>query len=239
MPHISRLKVLVVEDDESFQDFYKQFFKTLHKDEFVWHLAPSGETALEYLDRNQVDLIVLDWTLPGISGLETLLRIRTKDRFVLVILATAHSDPQDICAGLDKGADDYLTKPYDPQVLLSHLHCLKRRGGISAGSQGVHDLSGLQADLNNGFLMLGQKRIELSGKERDLLSVFLRRPNMIHSFEYLMECVWGYKLTDRNVLERRISSLRKKLGPEWGACLKSKYGSGYSFEADRSSSVLR
>jgi len=239
MPPQPRIKILVVEDDESFQDFYKEFFKTFHKNEFVWHLAPSGEAALEYLARNEVDLIVLDWTLPGISGLETLSRVRKKDRFVLTILVTAHAKPEDVCAGLDKGADDYLTKPYDPEVLLSHLHCLKRRAAISAEPQNVHDLAGLRVDLNNGFLTLGQKRVELSGKERDLLSVFLRRPNMTHSPAYLMECVWGYELADRNVLERRISSLRKKLGPEWGAFLKSKYGSGYSFEADLSSTVLR
>lgn len=233
----SRTKILIVEDDESYQDFYREFFKLHHKNEFVWQLASSGEAALEYLVRNQVDLVVLDWTLPGISGLETLHHIRKNDRFVLIILATAHAKPDEVCEALETGADDYLTKPFEEEVLLARLHSLKRRRETFLPQTGVHEFDGLRAELGSGFILIDNHRVELSGKERDLLSIFLRRPNMIHSPTYLMEMAWGYALKDHNILERHLSSLRKKMGAKWGSRLKSKYGAGYFLDLESSISA--
>lgn len=228
---MARAKVLIVEDEKSTQALYKDFLESAPcKDEFTLSFASTGEAALRCLEQNQAELIILDWTLPGMSGLEALARIRQKDRLTLIIMATAHSDEKDIDAALEGGADDYLTKPFEMRVLLSRLHALKRRRELDLGNQAICALEDLRVDTQNGLILNGKSCVELSGKERDLLSLFLRRPNMIHSAAHLAEALWGRPMEGRNILERHISSLRKKLGSKWGTRLKSKYGTGYYLE---------
>jgi DNA-binding response OmpR family regulator len=226
-----RAKVLVVEDEAPTQALYKDFLESAPcKDEFALSFVSTGEAALRYLEENQAELIILDWTLPGISGLETLARIRQKYRLALIIMATAHVDEKDIDAALENGADDYLTKPFPMPLFLARLHALKRRRELDLGNQAVYALGDLRVDAQNGVIFNSGSRIELSGKERDLLTLFLRRPNMVHSAGNLMEALWGHSMDGRNILERHVSSLRKKLGPKWGGRLKSKYGIGYCLE---------
>ncbi len=228
---MTRAKVLIVEDETPTQILYKDFLESAPcKDEFALSFVSTGEEALRYLKENQAELIILDWTLPGISGLETLARIRQKDRLALIIMATAHTDEKDIDAALENGADDYLTKPFAMPLFLSRLHALKRRRELDLGNQAIYALGDLRVDARNGIILKGDLRIELSGKERDLLALFLRRPNMVHSAAHLMEALWGHSMEGRNILERHISSLRKKLGSQWAGRLKSKYGIGYCLE---------
>ena len=229
-----RSKILFVEDEKPTQNLYRDFLDhSPCREEFVYDIVSTGEEALRRLEKERVDLIVLDWTLPGISGLETLSRVRRKDRLVLIIMATARSDAKEITEALEAGADDYLTKPFDMKVFLARLHSLKRRRELSIETQGSHRIEDLEADLKNGFLFVKNDRIELSGKERDILAVFLHRPNVVHSTDYLSEVVWGYDIKDKNILERHLSSLRKKLGKKWGDRLKSKHGCGYYFETSQ------
>ena len=234
-----RTRVLVVEDDVSTQEFYENFFCTLHKDEFIWHMVQSGEKSLAFLANNPIDIVVLDWNLPGMSGMEALKHIRANKatRFVLVFIVTAHTRPEEISSALEAGADDYLPKPFSDQVLLARLHSLKRRRALVFEEHKVYEIEDLRLDPAEGILHVDERQVELSGKERDLLIIFMRRSNMVHSASYLLETIWGYEPTDHHALERHISSLRKKLSKKWGVRLQSKYGEGY-YLATQASAVL-
>ncbi|MBI4375477.1 MAG: response regulator [Elusimicrobia bacterium] len=120
--------VLVVEDDESMQELYDAFFK-IHKDEFSYHHASTAEIALTVLSENRIDAVVLDCGLPGMSGLDLLKKIRSNKSLgdPAVFMVTAKDTLEDCVLGLNAGADDYLSKPFEEEELLARLRCLLRR----------------------------------------------------------------------------------------------------------------
>lgn len=228
-----RTKVLVVEDDESVQEFYQHFFTDAHKDEFEWRMVQTGEKALASLAQNPVDIVILDWNLPAMSGLTTLKHIRSNPatRHLLVFMATARTNRRDYVMAMESGADDYLAKPLYEDMLLATLHSLTRRRELMREEHHVYEADDLRLDTRASKLTIAGKGVHLEPKELDLLKVLLRRPNMIHSSRALWDLLWCYPSKRWNrTLILAISGFRKKLGTQWSKRLVTHYGKGYSFD---------
>jgi len=231
---VERQRVLAVDDDEDMRRFYERFFLSLRGEGFTATVVPDGEQALGVLELEPVDVVVLDWSLPGISGasLAKALRANAKTRSVGILMVTGKSSPAETVIALESGADDHLGKPFDENVLLARLRSLTRRRALTFDRHLKGTFPGLELDYDSGRLKVEGRPTPLTPKEMLLFKIFLRRPNMIHSRAYLWEAVWGHEAESRDhVIDVTISSLRRKLGPRWGGRLKVHKGEGYALEA--------
>jgi DNA-binding response OmpR family regulator len=220
-------RILIVEDDEDIVDVLR---RTLRAEGYEVRAAADGPEALEDLADFVPDLVILDLGLPGMDGMEVCNRIReTSD--VPVLMLTARADPEDRVAGLDTGADDYLVKPFDRSELLARIRALLRRHPPSGSALvTVGDLK-LNPDLQEA--RRGDREIELTKREFELLEYLMRNQRLVVSRERLLEEVWGYDpLDDTNTIDVFISNLRRKL-EEGGEAriLHTKRGAGYVIKA--------
>lgn len=222
-----------MEDDPGMREYYARLFERLQEDGFTALLAEDGERALAILRHEPIDLVVLDWNLPGISGevLLRALRASPKTRSLGVLMVTGKCTPADEIQALDSGADDHLAKPFDEKVLLARLRSLCRRRDLTLGLHLERGLPGLSFDLDADLVRVGGRRVRLAPKEMALLGLFLQRPNILHASAYLWDEVWGYE-SERweHLLIVALSSLRRKLGGTWGSRIASHKGKGYVFE---------
>ncbi|MBI4676738.1 MAG: response regulator transcription factor [Elusimicrobia bacterium] len=227
-----RQRVLAVDDDEEMLRFYRCFFGKLHPEEFSGAVAADGREALGLLSRERLDLAVLDWMLPDISGLNLLKAIRShpRTRSVGVIMVTALASPNDVVTALETGADDHLAKPFDEAVLLARLRSLGRRQSPDSGRRRFLVFGDLRLDLEAERLTVEGVAVHLTPKEVDLLGIFMARPNILHTLSAIWDAVWNHESEHwQHILAATISSLRRKLGPSWGPRLKSRKGRGYLF----------
>lgn len=228
-----RQRVLVVEDEEAMRRFYHGFFSQLHEKEFQAAIVPDGESALPILQHEPIDMLVLDWNLPGISGvsLAKALRAQARTRALGIIIVSAKAGPGEIVQALEAGADDHLGKPFDEKVLLARLRSLSRRQELAFDRHQLRRYEGLALDLDSERLEIEGRDVHLNRKELELLKLFLQRPNLLHTRLYLWEAIWGYEaeLWD-HILNSTLSSLRRKLGAKWGGKLKALRGRGYILE---------
>ncbi len=228
-----RQRVLVVDDDAELRGAYRRFFEELHPDEFAAEFAADGEQALGVLNHEPMDVLVLDWTLPGISGasLAKALRAHAKTRSLGILMVTARAAPAETVFALESGADDHLAKPFDWSVLLARLRSLVRRRALTFDRHKTKLFPGLELDLDADRIEVDGVPARLTRKEMALFKVFLARPGMLHEQRYLWEAAWGYEADGwERTLTVTLSSLRKKIGPKWGARLKTHAGRGYLFD---------
>ncbi len=220
-------RVLIVEDDQDIVDVLR---RTLRAEGYEVRAATDGPEALEDLDDFAPDLVVLDLGLPGMDGMEVCDRIRETSE-VPVLMLTARADPEDRVAGLDTGADDYLVKPFDRSELLARIRALLRRHPPRGSAMvTVGDLK-LNPDLQEA--RRGDREIELTKREFELLEYLMRNQRLVVSRERLLEEVWGYDpLDETNTIDVFISNLRRKL-EEGGEprILHTKRGAGYVIKA--------
>lgn len=229
-----RQRTLVVEDDPEMRALYARLFDRLWDAGFASVIVEDGESALDILRREPVDLLLLDWNLPGISGQAVLRAVRAhpKTRAIGVLMVTGRSSPEEEIQALDSGADDHLPKPFDENVLLARLRSLCRRRSLELSRAPAHRFPGLEFDSAADLLLIDDRRVRLTPKEMGLLGIFLDRPGRLHSFEYLWDALWGYESERReNLLIVTLSSLRRKLGDKWGPRLKCLKGRGYLLES--------
>lgn len=227
-------RVLVVEDDPALRDAYRKFFDEFHGGEFKATLVRDGEQALGVLGHEPIDVIVLDWNLPGISGVDLAkaLRAHTKTRSIGIIMVTAKTAVAETVRALEAGADDYLPKPFDWSLLLARLRSLSRRCEYTLGEHLTKSFEGLELDLDADRLKVDGRDVRLTPKEFQLLTIFLSRPGIVHAYAYLWEAAWGYESDGwERTLTVTMSALRKKLGPKWSERLKAHPGRGYLFDA--------
>lgn len=230
---LARQRTLVVEDDPGMREFYARFFAGLSAEGFDAVIVEDTPRALAVLRGEVVDLAVLDWNLPGISG-ERLLRAmreHPKTRSIGVLMVTGRTSPADEIQALDCGADDYLTKPFEEAALLARLRSLRRRRERSPHRTLPSRIAGLDFDHAAGVVRFGAKSVLLTPREAGLLWIFLNRPNVRHSPEQLWENLWGYESARREqLIDASVASLKKKLGEEWGRRIRRLGGEGYVFE---------
>jgi DNA-binding response OmpR family regulator len=222
-------RILIVEDDDDIVDVLR---RTLRAEGYEVRSAHDGPEALEDLVDFAPDLVVLDLGLPGIDGIEVCDRIRNSENSeVPILMLTARADAEDRVTGLDSGADDYLVKPFDRAELLARIRALLRRHPPRGSAMvSVGDLR-LNPDLQEA--KRGDREIELTKREFELLEYLMRNQRLVISRERLLEEVWGYDpLDETNTIDVFISNLRRKL-EEGGEprILHTKRGAGYVIKA--------
>jgi two-component system OmpR family response regulator len=190
-------------------------------------VTPSGEDAVWMAEAHPYDVVVLDVMLPGLSGFETCRRLRNAGVWTPVLMLTARDAVHDRVAGLDAGADDYLTKPFSFAELLARLRALARRGGVERPAQlAVGDLV---LDPATRQAWRGDTEIHLSPKEFALLEAFMRRPGQVLSRLQLLEHAWDFAYENRsNVVDVYVRYLREKIDRSFGTdSIETVRGVGY------------
>jgi two-component system response regulator MprA len=222
-------RVLVVEDDQEIAEVLR---RTLRQEGHEVRSAGDGEEALSAASEFMPDLVILDLGLPKLDGVEVLRRLRV-DGDVPVLILTARSQLDDRVEGLDTGADDYLVKPFERQELLARMRALMRRRPPRGAATLV--LADLHLNPATREVARGEREIELTAREFELLEFLMRNERLVVSRERLLEEVWGYDpLAMTNTIDVFISNLRRKL-EEGGEprLLHTKRGAGYVMRAAR------
>jgi len=218
------MRVLVVEDEVKMAGL---IFRGLREEGLAADVATKGEDALWMAAATDYDAIVLDVMLPGLDGFETCRRLRGDGIWAPVLMLTARDSVEDRVAGLDGGADDYLTKPFSFAELLARLRALVRRGPLERPA--VLAVGDLRLDPATRQVWRGETEIELSQKEFALLETFMRRPGEVLSRFQLLEHAWDYEYENRsNVIDVYVRYLREKVDRPFGArSLETVRGAGY------------
>jgi DNA-binding response OmpR family regulator len=216
-------RVLVVEDDEDIADVLR---RSLRNEGYEVKTSADGVEALDVAAGFVPDLVVLDLGLPRLDGVEVCRRLR-EEGDVPILMLTARAETDDRVAGLDSGADDYLVKPFERQELLARIRALlRRRPPRGAASIEVGDLR-LNPDTRE--VRRGEREIELTNREFELLEFLMRNERLVISRERLLDEVWGYDpMAATNTIDVFISNLRRKLeAGEEPRLLHTKRGAGY------------
>ncbi|MHC8333651.1 response regulator transcription factor [Pseudomonas sp. LB3P25] len=201
------MKVLVAEDNVLLGNSIK---RGLEEEGWVVDLARDGKDALYYAEASEYDVLVLDWMLPQLSGLDMLKVLRDKGNEVPVIMVTARSEVVDRVQGLDRGADDYLSKPFEMIELVSRLNALYRRS-IARGSKSL-SLGNLSIELDTLKVRIGERPLELTGKEYDLLVALAGKANQLQTRAVLLGLLYPFDSEpDSNSLDVLLNRLRRKL----------------------------
>ncbi|MDD3816171.1 MAG: response regulator [Desulfocapsaceae bacterium] len=233
---MARETILIVEDDENIQQLVGY---NLAKAGFNVLYADNGEQALASVKRELPDLMVLDIMLPSLNGFEVckILRKDPQTRTLPIIMLTAKGEENDVTAGLDLGADDYITKPFSPKILVSRIKSILRRREELSGEDGreakdgllkVHDIV---IDAKRYEVLVAGSSISLTVTEFSILDLLARRPGWVFSRQQIIDGVRGYDyvITPRAV-DVQVFGLRKKLGAS-GECIETVRGIGYRMKA--------
>jgi heavy metal response regulator len=218
------VRILIVEDEKKVAGFIK---KGLEEETYAVDVAYDGEEGFHLASMNDYDMIILDWMLPKMDGLEVLSRLRDKKVSTPILLLTAKDAVDDKVTGLNKGADDYLTKPFAFSELLARIRSLLRRG--QAETQTELKVGDLILDMVSHKVSRGGEEIELTGKEYSLLEYFMRNEDKVLTRTMIAEHVWDYNFdTFTNVIDVYVNHLRKKIDKKYPAkLLHTLRGVGY------------
>lgn len=199
-------RILIIEDDPA---ILKVLQRGLAYEGYTVDIATDGYAGLTRAGEHRPDLVILDWMLPGLDGLEVCRRLRAGGRLPILML-TAKDAIQDRVQGLDAGADDYLVKPFSLEELLARIRALLRRA--QAERAPVYQFADLTLNTVTREVKRGERRLTLTTKEFDLLELFLRHPGQVLTREIIFDRIWGYDFGgESNVLEVYIRYLRQKL----------------------------
>lgn len=224
-------KILIVDDEPEIRDLLRLY---LEKDGYEIIEAADGVEAMEAINDDTVDLIILDIMMPGIDGYRVLRNIRESNN-IPVIMLSAKSDDSDKILGLDLGADDYITKPFKPLEAVARVNSnIRRFYSLGAGKQKELDelcVRDLKLDLSSCVLKRGERTIELTSVEFKIMKLFMESPGRVFTKQQLFEAGWGddYIASDNNIMVC-ISKLRSKLGDDANAYIKTIRGLGYRLE---------
>ena len=199
--------ILVIEDDSAIRDLLR---RGLAYENYKVTIANDGMGGLTSARDNPPDMVILDWMMPGMDGLEVCKRLRAASD-VPILMLTAKDAVGDRVLGLETGADDYLTKPFAFPELLARVHALLRRAAPSTKPE-ILRYSDLVLDTGTRLAKRANRQFELTAKEYDLLEYFMRNPRQVLTREQILDRVWGYDFGgESNVLEVYIRYLRQKI----------------------------
>jgi two-component system OmpR family response regulator len=218
------MRVLIVEDDVKMASLIR---RGMREEGVAADVAVKGEDALWMAQANEYDALVLDVMLPGIDGFETCRRLREESVWTPVLMLTARDAVEDRVAGLDGGADDYLTKPFSFAELLARLRALGRREPVERPT--VLQVRDLRLDPAARRVWRGDGEISLSAKEFALLETFMRHPGEVLTRYRLLEHAWDYEYENRsNVVDVYVRYLRQKIDKPFGTdSIETVRGAGY------------
>jgi two-component system, OmpR family, phosphate regulon response regulator PhoB len=221
--------ILIVEDEQPIREMV------------MFALAGAGYEVREAADSRQAqgiiaerlpDLVLLDWMLPGLSGIDFARRLKKEEltRELPVIMLTARAEEEDTIQGLESGADDYITKPFSPRELVARIRAVLRRGGPAAENE-ILRANGLSLDLASHRVSADETLLEMGPTEYRLLEFFMSHPERVYSRSQLLDRVWGSNVyVEERTVDVHIRRLRKALEPHgYDALIQTVRGSGYRF----------
>ena len=226
------MKILVVDDELL---LVKGMKFNLENEGYTVKTAYDGATAIDMAKTGDFDLIILDLMMPQVDGLTACMRIREFSN-VPIIMLTARSEDADKIIGLESGADDYITKPFNILELKARIRALLRRANAAPQQKAQNTLlsaGGVTLDLEQRVALKNGKVVELTAKEYDLIELFVKNPRRVYSRENLMDLVWGYTYAgDYRTVDVHIRRLREKLEDDPAAPqhILTKWGIGYYFK---------
>lgn len=225
--------ILLVDDEQHIVDLAKMY---LEQDGFAITIANDGKTALGKILNEKPGLVVLDLMLPGLDGWEVCRRVRAESD-VPIIMLTARSDDIDRIVGLELGADDYLTKPFNPRELVARVKAILRRtekrnaAAPPSQQERVLTMGNLTIYPERRVILVGQREVDLRMKEFDLLLALAENPGVVFTREKLLNVVWGYDFAgETRTVDVHVAHLRHKLDG-MQAHLETVWGVGYKLEA--------
>ncbi|NLJ90389.1 MAG: response regulator transcription factor [Clostridiales bacterium] len=229
-------RILIVDDEEHILELLEY---NLGQEGYQTVKADTGEKALKILEEDKIDLVLLDWMLPNISGIDVLKHIRSSSNInkLPVILLTAKGDEISKVVGLEVGADDYLTKPFSIHELFARIKAVLRRSNSSYdkndNNEGVIVIGNLEINPSRRIVMVNKDQVDLSFKEFELLYLLAKNRGIVFTRNQLLERIWGYDYVgETRTVDVHISNLRKKIESDEShpVFIKTVRGMGYKFE---------
>ncbi|MBP7997741.1 MAG: response regulator transcription factor [Chloroflexi bacterium] len=216
--------ILVVDDEAPIRELARMY---LEQDGYRVIMAVNGQQALDQVRQQTPDLVVLDLMLPGIDGWEVCRRLRAQGHLPILML-TARDDDIDKIVGLEMGADDYLTKPFNPREMVARVRAILRRAAAVPSPQTeLRRLGNLTLNPISRDVLIADRRIELRSKEFDLLLTLMDHQNMVLSREQLLDLVWGYEFYGQTrTVDVHIAHLRDRLAGS-NVKIETVWGKGY------------
>ena len=220
--------ILVIEDEQKIADFLR---RGLTYEGFKIEVCLDGESGLKAARDTPPDLVILDWMLPGLDGLEVCRRLRAGGS-VPILMLTAKDSVSDRVKGLDSGADDYVVKPFAFEELIARVRALLRRSHTAEDT--ILRFADLTLNVSTREVTRGTHKVELTTKEFDLLHFFMRHPRQVMTREMLYDRIWGYDFGgESNILEVYVRYLRSKLEAASGSRLiQTVRGVGYALREE-------
>ena len=227
---MDKLKVLVVDDESRMRKLVKDF---LVREDYEVIEAGDGEEALDiFYSEKDIALIILDVMMPKLNGWEVCKEIRETSK-VPIIMLTAKSTESDELNGFELGADEYISKPFSPKILVARVGALLRRTSKIGDETMIKEMGGIVMDKNAHTVKIDNNLVELSYKEFELLDYFMENAGIALSREKILDSVWDYDyFGDARTIDTHVKKLRNKMGDK-GDYIKTIWGMGYKFEVDR------
>ena len=201
------MRLLIAEDEPDLAEVLCAFFE---KNRFSVDTVDDGFSAYEYASSGEYDAIVLDVMMPKMNGVDVLRRLREEGIKTPVMMLTAKAQKDDRITGFNAGADDYLPKPFEPDELICRVRAMLRRGG--GYTPDILSFGDVSLDTSSGMMTGSGGSVRLSGREFQLMEMFMRSPGVVFSADRIMEKIWGWDSdAEINVVWVHISNLRKKL----------------------------
>lgn len=224
---MEKLKILVVDDESRMRKLVRDF---LVKQEFDVVEAEDGEDALnKFYEQKDIALIILDVMMPKINGWDVCREIRETSK-VPIIMLTAKGEESDELQGFGIGADEYISKPFSPKILVARVEAILRR--VGKNEEEVLEIGGISVDRLGHQVKVDGKELELSYKEFELLTYFMENKGIALSREKILNHVWNYDyFGDARTIDTHVKKLRSKMGSK-GEYIKTIWGMGYKFEVE-------
>lgn len=224
-------KILVCDDDEDILELIKE---TLHRENISVITVETGETCLKKAESSNPDLIILDQNLPDMCGTDVhkiLKKEKTLSHIPVMILTGEKKSDSDVVSGFRDGACDYMTKPFEPKILVARVKNILRWLDYKGKLKEIVKKCGLEMDVDQRRIKVNGKIVDLTQKEFDLISILVRNSGRVLSRQHLLETVWGYEdMASVRTLISHISTLKKKLGPHCAKKIVTVKGKGYKLD---------
>lgn len=223
---MDQIKILIADDESRMRKLVNDF---LSKEGYTIIEAANGTEAVDkFFEIKDIDLVITDIMMPGLDGWQVLKEIRAYSK-VPVIMLTAKGEERDELQGFDLGADEYISKPFSPKILVARVEALLRRSNAVADGKKL-EMNGIVLDEAAHSVTIDGEQIELSFKEFELLLYFMSNKGIALSREKILNNVWNYDyFGDARTIDTHVKKLRAKLGDK-GDCIKTIWGMGYKFE---------
>ncbi|MCR5388166.1 MAG: response regulator transcription factor [Lachnospiraceae bacterium] len=223
---MDKLKILIADDESRMRKLVHDF---LAKSGYEVLEAADGEEALDiFYDKKDISLMILDVMMPKVNGIDVCKEVREHSDIPIIML-TAKSAENDELLGFESGADEYISKPFSPKILVARVEAVLKRAGVGESDAGI-SAGGIEVDKLAHEVRIDGEPIELSFKEFELLIYFMENEGIALSREKILNNVWNYDyFGDARTIDTHVKKLRSKMGAK-GDCIKTVWGMGYKFE---------